>query len=80
MNASYTANVDVWALGVLIFYLGKKELPFAGDKENTRETLHKNIVKKLKIDSDNYFMNDFPEIYSDSLKDFIKELIIFDPE
>ena len=45
MNASYTANVDVWALGVLIFYLGKKELPFAGDKENTRETLHKNIEK-----------------------------------
>jgi len=41
--------------------------------------MYENIIKRLKNDSDNYFMKDFPSFYSDSFKEFIKDLIIFDP-
>ena len=41
--------------------------------------MYENIIKRLNNDSDNYFMNDFPSFYSNSLKEFIKDLIIFDP-
>ena len=57
--------MDVWALGVLIFLLGSKKQPFSGANRNS---IYKNIVERLKNDSDNYFMKDFPNFYSDSLK------------
>ena len=69
--------MDVWALGVLIFFLGSKQHPFSGDSNDLK---FKNIVKRLNIDSDHYFMKNFPNFYSDSLKDFIKDLLIFDPK
>ena len=57
--------MDVWALGVLIFFLGSKKQAFSGANRNS---IYKNIVERLKNDSDNYFMKDFPNFYSDSLK------------
>ena len=33
-KASYTLKVDVWALGVLIYFLGAKQLPFKGADRN----------------------------------------------
>ena len=57
--------MDVWALGVLIFLLGSKKQPFS---EVDRDSIYKSIVERLKIDSDNYFMKDFPNFYSDSFK------------
>ena len=67
--------MDVWALGVLVFLLGSKKQPFSGANRNS---IYKNIVERLKNDSDNYFMTDFPDFYSYSLKEFIKDLLIFD--
>ena len=57
--------MDVWALGELVFFLGSKKKPFTGAN---RDSIYKNIVERLKIDSDNYFMKDFPNFYSDSFK------------
>ena len=57
--------MDVWALGELIFFLGSKKPLFSGVD---RDSIYENIVERLKNDSDNYFMNDFPNFYSDSLK------------
>ena len=57
--------MDVWALGELIFFLGSKKQPFFGAD---RDSIYKNIVERLKSDSDNYFMKDLPNFYSDSLK------------
>ncbi len=69
--------MDVWALGVLVFFLGSKKQPFSGANRNI---IYRNIVERLKNNSDNYFMKDFPNFYSDSLKEFIKDLLIFDPK
>ena len=57
--------MDVWALGELVFFLGSKKKPFTGAN---RDSIYKNIVEGLKIDSDNYIMKDFPNFYSDSFK------------
>ncbi len=57
--------MDVWALGELVFFLGSKKKLFTGAN---RDSIYKNIVERLKIDSDNYFMKDFPNFYSDSFK------------
>ena len=41
---SYTTKVDVWSLGILIYFLCTKRLPFKG---NSFKSLHENILQNL---------------------------------
>ena len=65
----YSFEVDIWAIGIIIYQLILGELPFYGnDKNETRE----------KIMNLNYV---FPEnaIISNAAKDLIKQILVKDP-
>ncbi|CDW76310.1 UNKNOWN [Stylonychia lemnae] len=62
---SYGSEVDIWSVGVLLFYLIEFDFPFKG---NDKIQLFKNIVKL------NYsFINPIWSQVSDNCKDFIRQ-------
>ena len=66
----YSFEVDIWAIGVIMYYLLTKEFPFSGQ---TKE-------KMMELILTGYF--DFPEniVISEAAKDLIKQLLVKDPK
>lgn len=58
LNIGYDKSTDIWSLGVLLYELFTKKLPFSG--ENNMTLLFTNIVKTMRVDY--VLANDVKEI------------------
>lgn len=67
-TGNYGKEVDIWSLGVTIFYLATGKLPFLGI--DTQDTATKIINDEVK----------FPDTISDDLKDLLSKMLEKDPE
>jgi len=73
LRKPYNSQVDIWSLGVLIYYILSKELPFDLPSNNFKEICNVILTKKLQ----------FSEKFNDKsreVKDFISKCLIRDPE
>ena len=73
LRKPYNSQVDVWSLGVLVYYILSKELPFDLPNNNFKEICNVILTKKLT----------FSEKFNDKsqeVKDFISKCLIRDPE
>lgn len=66
----YDKQVDIWSLGVILFYMLGQELPFRSDEKIPREQI-------LNADY-NFAADRFKEV-SESAKDLISKMLIVDP-
>lgn len=62
--------MDIWALGILIYYVVTKTTPFYGDSD---DEIRQNI-KSMEVNLDSEIWAD-----KDDLKDFIKRCLSKDP-
>ena len=67
----YSFEVDIWAIGIIMYKLILGELPFY-DKDNNKDAL------KTKIMNLNYKTPEYPHI-SNAAKDLIKKILVKDP-
>jgi len=74
LRKPYNSQVDIWSLGVLIYFILSKELPFDLPNNNFKEICNVILTKKLVFPPDKW--ND----KSDELKDFISKCLIRDPD
>ncbi|CAF1112794.1 unnamed protein product [Adineta steineri] len=70
-NKNYSALCDVWAMGIIMYYLICAHHPYKADEE--RRLLEIIRVTKLQFDSDK-FRN-----LSSQGRDFLKEMLFYDP-
>ena len=69
MGSEYDEMVDVWGVGVLCYQLSTGHAPF--DEAKTKEDTYKKILRgEVK----------FPRHLSPEIKDFIRKLLIINPE
>lgn len=75
-NVNATKDIDVWALGVILYALLFNGLPFLGDK---KEDIVKNIIEKTLELPESYEFDDV-KLISIEAEDLLRSMLHKDPE